>query len=769
MIYIYFIVNFFNIIKFMIETVSSFQEVGMNNKRIRNTIILCFMCIALVLSCTMIFVNMFSEELTESARVSLEDLADQQQLAINRQLSGMIYNLVSAAETISLISNNEMDVLDFLYSKKEPLGFEVAIISDLSGKAFVSTGEYIDINEYDYFKVAVGGETFATETYTSKITNQEVVTVSAPIVIDGKIEGVLALQYSTGYLSSLLASLTDQSGSNYILNSEGKIIVSSDGVVEDQQQFVDAKFKEGKTIEAVVDDFKNKVSSSAAYSIDDGDFFGAYRSIIINDWVLFFEVSEEFLTESITRLERTMAIISVVIISFGAFTVLYIVITKNRYSAKLEKIAYYDELTGGPNIQKLKLHMEEFLNNRPADDYGIIKFDVANFKAINEIYGFEVGNRVLCAISNTGGTIKDKYFLQARTGVDEFIFFSKGRHIYKLQDNKDNFQVLFKTLVPELCDHNFFFRYGRYYIKRGETDVNDIISKVNMAHSTAKKTASRDVCDYDEKYIKRALKDAEIANKMHKALENGEFKMYLQPKVEIKTNKIKGAEALVRWVELSGNIVYPDEFIPVFEQNGFIIELDKLMLRSACVQIRKWIEQGREVIPISVNFSRLHLHNLNLVEELTEMVASYQVAPKYIEIELTETIVSDNEDDSKQILKRLQDAGFLVSIDDFGSGYSSLGMLKNFEVNTLKLDKSFFDEGENQGEHEKAGLVVGSIVDLSTRLGMYTVAEGIETQSQIDFLKKINCSAVQGYFFSKPLPTDEFDRFCNNLKKREIQ
>ncbi len=706
------------------------------------------------------FISFVTRDLIESEKAAVEDLANQQHLSINRQLSHMIYDLVGMAQTVALISDDVEEIMEYVESKKELLGFETAIFANIDGSGIEVTGERIDISEDDYFKISIAGETFATETYISDETGKQVITVSAPIVMENEIVGVLAIQYSRQYLNNLLKSLTDESGANLILNSEGDVIFSTSSYIPQTDIYKTVKFKEGENFKGMVESFKDQQSGSVFYSLNDQDFFGEYRPIVINDWILMFEVSAENVYQRANNIAITMGGISFALLFLAATIVIYIVTTKNKYAKRLEKIAFYDELTSSPNIEKLKLHMEDFLKNKPCDSYGIVKFDVANFKAINEIHGFDVGDKVLCAIAGVGSSVQGKHFMQARTGPDEFMFFAKDEQIYDLDQRKEGFEKLFKSLIPELIDHNFFFRYGRYYIKNGEQNVNDIISRVNIAHSTAKAIATKEVCDYDEKYTQKVLKDAEITNKMHKALGNDEFKMYLQPKVDIATERVTSAEALVRWHDPEKGVVFPNDFIPLFEQNGFILELDKYMLHLICHLIGEWKTKGIEIIPVSVNFSRLHLHNLNFVEEVVEIVNSYNVEHKYIEIEITETIVSENENDFKKIVKQLQHAGFLVSIDDFGSGYSSLGMLKNFDVDTVKLDRSFFVEVDDEREHQKANLVVGSIVDLSKNLGMHTVAEGIETENQIEFLKKINCNAAQGYFYSKPLPVAEFEKFC---------
>ncbi len=735
----------------------------MRNKQIKNTLLLCVFSSLIIIICSIGFAGFVNRELTDYSRSSLAELADQQQRSINTQLTSMIYALVGAAETISILGNDIEEQFAYLSSKQDSLGFDYAIISDNNGDAYSNTGQYHNISNETYFTISLAGETFATEIHRSVYLDKDVITVSAPILSENEIIGVLALEYSTDYLKQLLTSHTDESGDSFILTSNGTALISTKDSTEEVGNKETTIYEDGFSYSQLINNFNHGISGSFAYQVDGIQKFGEYRPIVINDWILFFSISEENLTESQQRIGFIMGAVCLVILLLGALNILYVVNTKNRLNKQLEKVAYYDELTGSPNMAKLKLHMKRYLKkNTRGKNYGLVKLDVANFMAINEIYGFEVGNKVLKAITATGTSVKDPKFLQARVGTDEFIFFASDDLIYDLHNNKDDFQTYFKTLVPELKDHDFYFRYGRYYIKDGETDINDMISKVNTAHSTAKKNSSSMVWDYDEKFTIQVLQEAEIANKMRKALDQMEFKLFLQPKVELTSGKITGAEALVRWIDSKGMWIMPDMFIPLFEKNGFILQLDMYMLRLVCEQLKFWKDHGIPAIPISVNFSRLHLHNLNFVSDINALVASYEIDPHYIDIELTETIVSSHENSIKTIFTELQTLGFHVSIDDFGSGYSSLGMLKEFNANTLKLDRSFFLETNDITEEEKGHLVVKSIIDLAKNLGMYIIAEGIETKSQIDFLKGVDCDAVQGYFFSKPLALDDFEDYYSN-------
>ncbi len=247
--------------------------------------------------------------------------------------------------------------------------------------------------------------------------------------------------------------------------------------------------------------------------------------------------------------------------------------------------------------------------------------------------------------------------------------------------------------------------------------------------------------------------DKNISKKMEYALKNNEFKLYLQPKYNIKTSRIIGAEALVRWQEKNGNIISPCDFIPLFELNGFIEKLDFYMLESACKQIRKWLDEGEKCIPISVNFSRIHMENEKIVEQIKKVVSGYGIPRKFIEIELTESTMINNERRMVNILNSLHESGFVLSMDDFGSGYSSLGLLKNLNVDIIKMDKSFLTNNTNE---EKGNIVIESVIDLAKKLNIKTVAEGVETIEQVAFLECVNCEIAQGYYYSKPVPAELF-------------
>ncbi len=728
----------------------------MKNKSLLTTIIFGFLSFIVIFYSVISFNTIVNNELEVSAKATLVDMANQQQDNVNSQLDNMMYSIANIAETLPIIGVSEEEIFTYIEEKKELLNMEAVMISDLNGIVYLDSLIVDDISDTEYFKAAMSGEMFSTEPIYSEISKKEVFIVATPIYVDEKIDGVLLVEYCTEYLSSIMLTFTDGRGLSLMINSDSEILLNTSSFDITFDAFKAAKFDNGTTFESIVADFKEGKSGSISYSINGDRKFGEYRPIDINDWIIFFEISEESLADSADNISFSMIITSTLILIVAFLTVVYVVVSKNNSAKVLEKAAYYDELTDIPNLLRFKMLVAEAIKKDPSGEFVMVKMDMMNFKAINEVFGFESGDKVIKAIAETGKKVVDKSFIQARVTSDEFIFFAKKELFVNLEESSKGYEQRFKDLLPELDDHRFKFRYGRYYINHKEVDVNDMIQKTNTAHTFAKEDGVSNICDYDEKFTERVLRETEISNKMNRALENEEFKVYLQPKFDVMSEKIVGAEALVRWIEANGNMIFPNDFIPLFERNGFIVDLDMYMLSKVCEKLSSWSCE-ENCIPVSVNFSRLHLNNKNFVLDIKEIVDSYKVNPDCIEIELTESTVMENEKELSVIIRELHEIGFKVSIDDFGSGYSSLGMLKNFKVDTLKLDRSFFIKIADEDEHSRGNIVVENIVRLADSLGMKTVAEGIEEIEQVEFLRKINCDAAQGYFYARPLPADEFE------------
>ena len=462
------------------------------------------------------------------------------------------------------------------------------------------------------------------------------------------------------------------------------------------------------------------------------DFYNQYKTLILSLAIAF------------------LAIMSI------SFAVMLFVQLKNKKA--MWKMAYMDPLTGIGNLNRFKIDAEYLIKNNPDTTYMIAKLDIDRFKFINEMYGFQEGDLVLINIAKAIEFIMDKNMdTFARIGSDEFIAL---KH-YESFEQMEKVRMVLENKFFELHGKNTLIKFptGRYVIRHGETDITKIFEKVNYAHRLAKQQKGLMLCHYDDNEKNAALYMREIETKMENALKEHKFLVYLQPKYTLSNESIVGAEALVRWEDGGKDLIYPNDFIPLFEQNGFIVKLDMYMVKNVCKLMNSWISGGIEPVKVSVNFSRLHLlDHISFLRELCGIVDEYNVPREYIEIEFTESVVFNNDEVFTDIFIRLRNEGFAISMDDFGTGYSSLGMLKNIPVDVIKMDRSFFTD---LNDHKRAETVISHVMSMARSLDIVTVAEGVETIEQINMLRRVGCDIVQGYYYSKPLKDLNFTQLLN--------
>lgn len=280
-----------------------------------------------------------------------------------------------------------------------------------------------------------------------------------------------------------------------------------------------------------------------------------------------------------------------------------------------------------------------------------------------------------------------------------------------------------------------------------------MIDRANLALRKIKGSHDSAFYIYNDTIRNKLIMKREIENDMNAALENHEFKVFIQPKYCLQTRQIIGGEALVRWQHPTKGMISPFDFISIFEKNGFVTKLDMYVLETVCQKQQQWIAEGHKPQPIAINQSKLHFFNPNFIEELKNILSNYQIHPSLIELEFTESAVFDNIDTLLEVMEQLRKLGLKLSIDDFGTGYSSLNMLKDIEVDTLKLDRGFLMDTENE---KRKKIIIQAIIDMAKTLSMTVVAEGIETKEQEDLLRDMGCDTGQGYFFAKPMPIEEF-------------
>ena len=417
----------------------------------------------------------------------------------------------------------------------------------------------------------------------------------------------------------------------------------------------------------------------------------------------------------------------------------------------VDYLATYDELTGIYNKQAFYAKTKEMLLDNPDKNFDLLRINIERFKVLNDLFGESTGDKLLRYIGKFLKEINLPLCVSGRLYADNFVVCyeaGKGdsrRMINTLQMVADSFAINNRTILS----------FGLYRIDDKTLPVSVMCDRANMALWKAKGNFKNPYCEYDEKMRQQVLKEQKIINAMEMAIQNKEFTLYLQPKYDIEKGTIIGAEALVRWISLENGFISPGDFIPVFENNGFVYEVDKFIWEESCRYLRKWLDEGREVHPISVNVSRIDLYAPKLVQHLVDLREKYQLPSQYLELEITESAYTEDPEQIITITRQLREAGFVILMDDFGTGYSSLNMLKDIQIDVLKLDMGFLKSSDYSA---KGGNILTAILKMAESLKMQTIAEGVETKEQVEFLKSIGCKYVQGFYYSKPLPVDEFEK-----------
>lgn len=430
-----------------------------------------------------------------------------------------------------------------------------------------------------------------------------------------------------------------------------------------------------------------------------------------------------------------------------------------------ERMPYEDPLTGGANEKKFVEEARRLL--RPADrkKYALVAFHVREFGVVNEIFGYRSGTKVLQGIHLVFVKNLEKDELSAHVYADRFLLLLSCRDRADLTERLNRICADLKDTIQFYGIHyELSPAFGVCECPAGiAEDVQELVSRAVMALKADHFPDCPPCAFYEDRMRVSRMTLKNMADRLVPALENREFAVYYQPKYSTADETLFGAEALVRWRTDPDTLVPPGEFIPVFERSGKIAELDRYVFRQVCRDLRKWLDEGRKAVPVSVNLSRVSLLDPSVAGEYRAEAAKSDVPAGLLELEVTESAFAQDAAALEESMGRLSAAGFSLSVDDFGSEYSSLKMLYDVPAQTIKLDRDFLN-GLGFGERGEA--VVSSVIGLAEQLHMSVVAEGVETREQLEFLKNIRCTAVQGYYFSPPVPERQFRAL---LQAKEIK
>lgn len=408
-----------------------------------------------------------------------------------------------------------------------------------------------------------------------------------------------------------------------------------------------------------------------------------------------------------------------------------------------------DSLTGVYSKEHFYQVASDILNRKPRRLYDMVCCDIENFKLVNDLFGPHTGDELLKYVAETLLEVFPEGCICGRMSGDVFALLVPHQEEYKDQ--------WFAEIVWKLnrfsVDLNLVMRYGICSCVSPQVPVPTLCDRANLAKQTIKGKYNAYYAYYNEELREKLLEEQAITANMNAALEQRQFKVYLQPKYHLQSGKISGAEALVRWEHPEKGLIGPDKFIPLFEKNGFITSLDMYVWEETCKLLRKWLDAGERPISVSVNVSRADIYHPQLCAILTRLVEKYRLSPKYLHLEITETAYTEHPVQIIDTVQKLKDQGFVLEMDDFGTGYSSLNMLSELPIDVLKLDMRFVQYEEKHNSRS----ILSFIVSLAKWLDLHVVAEGVETEEQVEMLRSMSCDYVQGFYFSKPLLPEAFE------------
>lgn len=417
-----------------------------------------------------------------------------------------------------------------------------------------------------------------------------------------------------------------------------------------------------------------------------------------------------------------------------------------------------DEVTGVLNKEFFYKHAETVLRENADKKYDIICMDIERFKLVNDLFGTKVGDDLLNFIAEKIQNNVEGYGICGRIGGDKFASLVPHQEAYSNQLFEDAMSQI--NLFP--IDIDICISFGIYVVDNATVSVNAMCDRALLACNSIKGKYDTHYAFYDDQLIQALLSEQSMVDGMKKAITEKQFQVYYQPKYELQTEKVAGAEALVRWIHPEKGFIFPGKFIPLFEKNGFITELDIYVWETVCQHLQECMVNKEEVVPISVNVSRADIYNPRLPDILLDLIHKYNIEPQYLHLEITETAYTENPSQLIEMVESLKAIGFIIEMDDFGSGYSSLNMLSELPIDILKLDIKFI---QNESVKNSSRSILSFVISLAKWLNLPVVAEGVETKEQLDILRNMDCNYVQGYYYAKPMDATAFK---DHLKRNAI-
>lgn len=695
---------------------------------------------------------------------TLRDIAAQNVLAVNNEIETQFKLLLGFAEKLAQTPGEEAEILEEMSVLAQTYDIKRMGYVHADGTAYTTDGHETQVVSDTFFQRSMEGKYWITAARKALVDGEpEAVNIFSVPVYNSDGSEVVGVIFAT-YLNDIFQNMLDVDffegrGFSCIVMSDGQVIAhSQNSPITGYTNFFEHIDGEGREADAMERDIQADMQAAGSGA---GrcrrDHAGAGQEIFYympmnenlydTQWYMIAIVPERVLTERTQPVMRDVKILAGIMFVIAVLGVSFYLYIEKRRKEELESLAYEDSLTGGYNFvcfqknAKLRRDMAGY----------VVAMDLAEFKLINSSFGVQKGDETLLELWKLlRGSVSETEMV-ARVNADRFVLFLQAGSREELEKRLQGLIAGINEIPQRLNIPALFPVFGIYYTKLLD-EPDKYYGYAVQAKHLVKGRRDRHYAFYDEIDAEQILRNRMMEDNFERALEQGQFEVWYQPKFSALEERVVGAEALVRWRMPDGKILSPGHFIPLFEKNGNIAVLDEYIFRKVCEQQSAWLLAGYDVVPVSVNISRVSLYFDSIVERYQEILRSYGLDARYVQLEITESATVDNEDVAG-LIERFHQAGFAMLLDDFGSGYSSLAALNTMHFDTLKLDKSLIDYiGDEKGEK-----LLQHITRLGQSLGLRITAEGVETRTQLNFMKNLNCNDIQGYYFSRPLPITEYE------------
>lgn len=639
--------------------------------------------------------------------------------------------------------------------------FTRLVILDEAGNGITSDG--YSVENYEHIEEFFRQDTiYLSENRPSTVSSNQVNIYSKTFMFNGKKMVLFATINTENYKEILARRLFNGKGGTYLVNNNGIVLIDSYNEINKKNiSFYDYMNQEHKVentedlqkIKDMLASMKKKKVGTFHLTIDRKVNFIHYEKINVNDWYVVTVAPDSTIAKELNLFVGLSIGLCLVINIIAIVMFIYIYISNQKKNTKLYETVYIDPVTSLGNELYFKENGAKFLKIANKHKY-IAVIDINKFKAFSRIYDYDFCNLILKTFGNRLSEVLPVNNITCRMSRDLFaVAFSYDDNIKKLID-----KILDEVSILKVEDVSLYLNLsiGIYKVTMLDNNINKVLDKAYMAHSRIKGLYKDKYYIFDESLERRVLEEQQIESDMKNALRENEFKVLYQPKVFVKNEKMAGCEALVRWYK-DERIISPEKFIPLFEKNKFIIKLDLYVFEQVCKDIVSWKKKYKNIPVVSVNISKEHFDDEYFIDEYVKITDKYGIDRSSIELEITESSAMDEEIDILKIIDYIKHKGFIISIDDFGTGYSSLSMLQNMSIDIIKIDKVFIENADVNSNKN----IINYIQSMAKSLSLKTVVEGVETKKQVDFVKKVGCDIIQGYYYSKPITSEEFDEYLN--------